>query len=167
MFRCPLLAQSGHQTTSRQCPLLGVKRTWRLHCEVSAYDLGCVKTQKFEKRRELFSQIKQKRTRSRIPAAIIAIQKNVHSIAVARRYVFTQPRPKADIAQTLHNDDFSGFHWRICLTLRGGLRRCTVDWQSVALSRTIYGLARKCLVFRIRIPQADSFERWHDLMYRN
>ena len=63
----------------------------------SAYDLGCVKTQKFEKRRELFSQIKQKRTRSRIPTAIIAIQKNVHSIAVARRYVFTQPRPKADI----------------------------------------------------------------------
>ena len=50
---------------------------------MSAIDLGCVKTQKFEKRRELFSQIKQKRTRSRIPAAIIAIQKNVHSIAVA------------------------------------------------------------------------------------
>ena len=67
---------------------------------MSAYDLGCVKTQKFEKRRELFSQIKQKRTRSRIPAAIIAIQKNVHSIAVARRYVFTQPRPKADIVNS-------------------------------------------------------------------
>ena len=31
---------------------------------MSANDLGCVKTQKFEKRRELFSQIKQKRTRS-------------------------------------------------------------------------------------------------------
>ena len=78
-----------------------------------------------------------------------------------------RPIREADIAQTLHNDDFSGFHWRICLALRGGLRRCTVDWQSVALSRTIYGLARKCLVFRIGIPQADSFERWHDLMYRN
>ena len=81
----------------RTCLLSGVKRTCRFALQMSAYDLGCVKTQKFEKRRELFSQIKQKRTRSRIPAAIIAIQKNVHSIAVARRYVFTQPRPKADI----------------------------------------------------------------------
>jgi Na+/H+ antiporter NhaD/arsenite permease-like protein len=26
--RCPLLAQSGHSTVGRQCPLSGVKRTW-------------------------------------------------------------------------------------------------------------------------------------------
>ena len=76
---------------------------------MSAFDLGCVKTQKFEKRRELFSQIKQKRTRSRIPAAIIAIQKNVHSIAVARRYVFTQPRPKADITEPFLYPYLSGY----------------------------------------------------------
>ena len=56
-----------------KCPLSGVKRTCLFALQMSAYDLGCVKTQKFEKRRELFSQIKQKRTRSRIPAAIIAI----------------------------------------------------------------------------------------------
>ena len=68
---------------------------------------------------------------------------------------------------TLHNDGFSGFHWRIYLALRGGLRRCAQDWQSVALSGTIYGLARKCPVFRIRIPQANRFGRWHDLVYRN
>ena len=86
------MAQSRHTKLHCTCPLLGVKRTSLPHGKMSANDLGCVKTQKFEKRRELFSQIKQKRTRSRIPAAIIAIQKNVHSIAVARRYVFTQPR---------------------------------------------------------------------------
>jgi hypothetical protein len=28
MKRCPLLAQSGHPDALRQCPLLGVKRTW-------------------------------------------------------------------------------------------------------------------------------------------
>jgi hypothetical protein len=34
---CPLLAQSGHETTSRQCPLLGVNRTSRLECVMSAF----------------------------------------------------------------------------------------------------------------------------------
>src|SRR5262249_47260562 len=33
-----LLAQSGHPRRALQCPLSGVKRTWRLHCEMSAYD---------------------------------------------------------------------------------------------------------------------------------
>jgi hypothetical protein len=32
------LAQSGHPSLHRTCPLLGVKRTWRLHYEMSAYD---------------------------------------------------------------------------------------------------------------------------------
>ena len=76
-----------------------------------------------------------------------------------------RPIREADIAHqtfTLYNDGFSGFHWRIYLALRGGLRRCALDWQSVALSRTIYGLARKCPGFRIRIPQANRFGRWHD-----
>ena len=30
---CPLLAQSGHIELHRTCPLLGVKRTWLLHCK--------------------------------------------------------------------------------------------------------------------------------------
>src|SRR5215831_12778294 len=34
----PLLAQSGHFFLHRKCPLSGVKRTWRLHCEMFAYD---------------------------------------------------------------------------------------------------------------------------------
>jgi hypothetical protein len=35
---CPLLAQSGHYVRGSECPLLGVKRTLRLHCEMSAFD---------------------------------------------------------------------------------------------------------------------------------
>src|SRR5262245_28390299 len=34
---CPLLAQSGHALVHRKCPLMGVKRTSRLHCEMSAF----------------------------------------------------------------------------------------------------------------------------------
>jgi len=29
---------SGHFICTEQCLLLGVSRTWRLHCEMSAYD---------------------------------------------------------------------------------------------------------------------------------
>ena len=32
------MAQSGHFAAESQCPLSGVKRTCRLHCEMSAYD---------------------------------------------------------------------------------------------------------------------------------
>ena len=35
---CPLLAQSGHGLVHCKCPLSGVKRTWRLHCGMSAND---------------------------------------------------------------------------------------------------------------------------------
>src|SRR5215831_6762737 len=34
----PLLAHSGYSILRRTCPLSGVKRTWRLHCEMSAFD---------------------------------------------------------------------------------------------------------------------------------
>jgi hypothetical protein len=34
----PLLALNGHRFARRQCLLLGVKQTWRLHCEMSAFD---------------------------------------------------------------------------------------------------------------------------------
>ena len=34
----PLLAQSGHPTLRRTCPLLGVKRTWPAALHMSAYD---------------------------------------------------------------------------------------------------------------------------------
>jgi hypothetical protein len=34
----PLLALSGHPAHSLECPLSGVKRTWRAQCEMSAYD---------------------------------------------------------------------------------------------------------------------------------
>jgi hypothetical protein len=34
----PLLALSGHSVSTRQCPLLGVKRTWRLTVRMSAFD---------------------------------------------------------------------------------------------------------------------------------
>ena len=30
--QCPLLAQSGHPSLHRTCPLSGVKQTWPLHC---------------------------------------------------------------------------------------------------------------------------------------
>ena len=36
--RCPLLALSGHFGRTSQCLLLGIKRTWRLRCEMSAND---------------------------------------------------------------------------------------------------------------------------------
>ncbi len=36
--KCLLLAQSKHPTVSRQCPVLGVKRTWRFQCAMSAFD---------------------------------------------------------------------------------------------------------------------------------
>src|SRR5262245_30375220 len=36
--QCPLLALSGHRLVHCKCPLSGVKRTWRLRCEMSAYD---------------------------------------------------------------------------------------------------------------------------------
>jgi hypothetical protein len=35
---CPLLALSGHHARRTECPLSEVKRTCRLHCELSAYD---------------------------------------------------------------------------------------------------------------------------------
>jgi hypothetical protein len=34
----PLMAQSGHLTVARQCPLLGVKQTWRFQRAMSAFD---------------------------------------------------------------------------------------------------------------------------------
>jgi hypothetical protein len=40
LSRCPLLTLSGHRQVHRTCPLSRVKRTWRLHCEMSANDLG-------------------------------------------------------------------------------------------------------------------------------
>jgi hypothetical protein len=33
-----LLAQSGHSSVARQCPLLGVKRTWQSQSLMSAFD---------------------------------------------------------------------------------------------------------------------------------
>jgi hypothetical protein len=36
--RISALALSGHSYRTHQCPLWGVKRTWRLHREMSAYD---------------------------------------------------------------------------------------------------------------------------------
>jgi hypothetical protein len=38
LVRCPLLAQSGHRNSLRQCPLLGVKRTSRIQSVMSAFD---------------------------------------------------------------------------------------------------------------------------------
>ena len=38
IWRCPLLAQSGHPELHRTCPLLGVKRTWRFALQMSAFD---------------------------------------------------------------------------------------------------------------------------------
>ena len=38
MFRCPLLAQSGHGLVHCTCPLLGVKQTWPFALRMSAYD---------------------------------------------------------------------------------------------------------------------------------
>jgi MFS family permease len=35
---CPLLALSGHFDGCSECPLLGVKRTCRLHCKMSVFD---------------------------------------------------------------------------------------------------------------------------------
>ena len=35
---CPLLAQSGHPSLHRTCPLLGVKRTCAFALQMSAYD---------------------------------------------------------------------------------------------------------------------------------
>jgi hypothetical protein len=35
--RCPLMAQSGHPTVARQCPLLGVKRTSKFKSVTSAF----------------------------------------------------------------------------------------------------------------------------------
>jgi hypothetical protein len=32
------LAESEHSIDTLQCPLSGVKRTWRVQCEMSAYD---------------------------------------------------------------------------------------------------------------------------------
>src|SRR5262249_57635497 len=37
-LRCPLMALSGYFNLGPECPLLGVKRTWRLQCEMSAFD---------------------------------------------------------------------------------------------------------------------------------
>ena len=37
-LRCPLLAQRGHSTVAWQCPLLGIKRTWRFQSVMSAFD---------------------------------------------------------------------------------------------------------------------------------
>jgi hypothetical protein len=34
----PLLALNGHSSNTTECPLLGIKRTWRVRCEMSAYD---------------------------------------------------------------------------------------------------------------------------------
>ena len=36
--KCPLVAQSGHSNHSRECPLLGVKRTSQGIAVMSAYD---------------------------------------------------------------------------------------------------------------------------------
>jgi hypothetical protein len=38
MSQCPLLALSGHSASTRQCPLLGVKRTSHLTGAMSAFD---------------------------------------------------------------------------------------------------------------------------------
>ena len=38
MAECSLLALSGHAARANECPLSGVKRTWQLHCGMSAYD---------------------------------------------------------------------------------------------------------------------------------
>jgi hypothetical protein len=38
MGLCPLLAQSGHRNSLRQCPLLGVKRTSPVWSLMSAFD---------------------------------------------------------------------------------------------------------------------------------
>ena len=43
-WRCPLLALSGHGPLHRICPLSGVNRTSRLHCEMPAYDLTVIFT---------------------------------------------------------------------------------------------------------------------------
>jgi hypothetical protein len=34
----PLLAQSGHGDGAEECPLLGVKQTWRFQSAMSAFD---------------------------------------------------------------------------------------------------------------------------------
>ena len=38
MEECPLLAQSGHTELRCTCPLLGVKRTWAVALQMSAFD---------------------------------------------------------------------------------------------------------------------------------
>jgi hypothetical protein len=45
--------------------LTGGKRTWRLRAPTSEFDPGCVKTRKFERRREYFSEIDCNRTSPR------------------------------------------------------------------------------------------------------
>ena len=38
--KCPLLALSGHAELHCTCPLSGVKRTWRLHCQMCAREFA-------------------------------------------------------------------------------------------------------------------------------
>jgi hypothetical protein len=48
-----------------------------------------------------FSQLSQNQTRTPTFEHLNAIWKNVYSIVVARRRVFTQPRPEGDIRYSL------------------------------------------------------------------
>src|SRR5262249_21168354 len=38
MTECPLLAHSGHMFCTAECPLSGVKPTWRVRCKMPAFD---------------------------------------------------------------------------------------------------------------------------------
>ena len=99
-----LLALNRSRATSAIRSLTEVKPTSRGHRVSAAIDLGCVKTQKIEKCRELFFSDQAKATLLRTAAPPIAIQRNVHSVEAARRYVFIQPRPISDVGTRSTND---------------------------------------------------------------
>jgi hypothetical protein len=63
--------------------------------ETSAFDPGCVKTQKIEKRRERFFSGARNLTPLRLFVPLKEDLRNFYSIASARLGVFTQPRPIA------------------------------------------------------------------------
>ena len=64
----------------------------------SAFDPGCVKTPETRKLGEMFSQIARNLPRSETIVPPMAIRKDRCSINFPRSRVFTQPRPKGDIA---------------------------------------------------------------------
>ncbi len=78
-------------------PLSEAKRTSLRTKRMSRFDLGCVKTQKIEKRRELFFSDRVKANTLTNSRADYCNPEKRSFYHVVRSYVFTQPRPEADI----------------------------------------------------------------------